>query len=379
MTRDSRIRKTRKMDQPARRTAPILAVIVFVLLICIGGAALAWQFRGDDSEPDLEADNYESVGVPWWDGRVHWSGHSTAEDDVASITASQDAAVFLHDRSEADFSDDDDFMQPGRGTLTALFADGSVKQLATEVLGVPLADPNGHLVAWMVQAGNDSVVVTAFDTDERVVLGSRRLGPDHLGLTVLGLTAVVGDTVYVSTGKEALAWQPRDGDDPRQVFEGSGSGWFLVVGEADDGLLVMGPRFEVHWFGSDGTQRRVDRFLGSVSPNGQYVATADQEEQYRRNVQAVLSGEGIDLGLPKDKLAYQARWAGDGTLVVAAVSRTDLEEHWDDAWLVTNYACDVPDGECRALDGGPHVIGHLPVYEDSSLGVLMIAFEGIGS
>lgn len=359
-------------ESAARSTTRIVAVCLFVAIVAIGGAVLAWQLRGDDESHSADG-SYGSAGVPWWDGRVHWAGQSVVVDEVASLTATQEAAVFLHERKDPEFGDDE-FFSSGRGTLTALYSDGSVARLATEVIGVPLADPNGHMVVWMVEADADTAVVKAFDTEKRALLGSQRVD-----LEVRTMAAVVGDTVYLSSVDGARAWRPRDSDDPPQVVAGMGPDFVAVVDGADSGLLVMNWEWDFGWLNSDGTPQGVEAGLGSLSPDGQFIATIDNEDQHRRTVKLVRSGEVVDLDLPRAEQAYQTRWAADGTLVVAAVSRADLDEGWDDAYGVTNYACDVPEGDCRALAGGPQVIYHLPVYEDSILGQIVVAFEGIGS
>lgn len=354
-----------------------VVVCSLVAAVCLGGAVLAWQLRDDDRESARADDDYGSVGVPWWSGQeVHWAGHSQAEDDVASLTATEDAAVYLHERLGYD---DGTVPQPYLGTLTALFSDGTTQELGTRVVGVPLADPTGHVVAWMAEAG-EGVVMTAFDTAERIELGSQRVDLDDE--ESFGLTAVVGDTVYLTSGRAALAWHPRDGDAPPQVVQGTTDGSHVVIGRTDDALLVAGEGLEVSWLGHDGEPLGAapadgDVPLGTLSPDGRFLDAGEEDAEYARHVVAVPSGEPVDLGLPPDLLAYETRWAADGTLVVAAVSRADLDDGWDDAHEVTNFACDVAAGDCRALDGGPSGIYDLPIYDDSFLGQFLAAYEGV--
>lgn len=361
------------MDQPVdRRTVLIVGACLAALLV--GGTAVAWRMSDEIPEPEPRPARYASAGVPWWDGRLHWDGDSVrvGAHGVASFTATRNAAVVLHHRRPARHLPDGG-LERGRGTLSALFDDGSVRELATDVIGVPLADPTGQLVAWAVEEGEDSVVVTAYDTRARMVLGTQRVRLDRGGLT-----AVIGDTVYLTSGDAALAWHPRTGDEP-EVVPGTTPRSVAVVGGGDAGLLVMGPQWRARWIGSDGTTQRVDAAFGSVSPDGRFVATAMEEDQYRREVQALPSGDLVDLALPDELQAYQVRWAGDGRLVVAAVARADIEDGWDDAHHVTSYLCEVPDGDCRELRGGPRFVGQLPGYDDSYAGMFLSSSEGMFS
>ncbi|KAA1428788.1 hypothetical protein [Nocardioides antri] len=368
------IGETEPVERPVRRGRAILAGVL-VMIVCVGAVVLTRQIAGD-GEPRSASEDYGAVGVPWWSGReVHWAGHSMPEDEVASFTASRDAAVFLHDRLQRK---DDVPVERGPGTLTALFSDGTVERLAPRVVGVPLADPTSHLVAWMVRTDADTVTVTAFDTAERVERGSRQIEVDDED-DLLPLTAVVGDTVYLSTGARALAWHPLDGDGPPEVVAEQIDGFRAVIGATAEGLVVVGEGLETFWLGHDGTERRIGAAPGSLSPDGQFLTAPEEDDQYGWSVRAVPSGERVELDLPGDEQPYQARWAGDGLLVVGAVSGSELEEGWDDAHEVTNYACHVPDGECRALSGGPQVIYQLPLYQDSFLGEFLIGTEGMFS
>jgi hypothetical protein len=362
------------MELPARRRTALALVAGVVAATALGGAALAWQLGGDDEDPPAVTEEYDAARVPWWDGRtVHWAGHAVPEDDVASYTATGDAAVFLHDRPQYP-------EQPGPqglGTLTALFDDGSMEELATRVVGVPMADPAGRVVAWTVQVDPDTALLSAYDTAERVGLGSHRIEVDDEFVNFV--TAVVGDRVFAASADQVLLWEPLEGGSAPQVVPGLGRDVGAVVGGTDDGLLVAGESFELSWIGTDGSRRRVETSFGDLSPDGRYLVTGTDDETDEDDIVVSLtSGERVDVDLPADRTIYQARWTADGTLVAATVSADELEEGWDDALDVTSYACDLDAGTCRQLTGGPAYVGALALFEDNFLGQFLIAWEGSG-
>lgn len=297
---------------------------------------------GSAEEPDdgpAESADYDAAGVPWWDGReAHWAGNSMPEDDVASYTATRGAAIFLHDRPQYP-------EQPGPqglGTLTALFEDGTTAGLAKHVIGVPMADPTGRVVAWTVKVDDHTATLVAYDTREREELGSQRIEGEVAELNAV--RSVVGDTVSFASGGRLLAWRPLDPDSPLVELE-----------------------------------RPEEPTFGTPSPDGRFLVTVtDDEEDDDRVVVDASTEETAELDLPEDRTIYQARWAADGSLVAATVSARDLADGWDDGHAVASYACDVGAGECRELDGGPQYVGALALFEDNSVGQFSVSFENSG-
>lgn len=339
-----------------------LALVIIALVSCTSPSS----DPGDANlKPGGKSVGYEALGIPWWDGSVHWNRHAIEQANVASLTASADAAIFLHDR-ELGGAGEEQYM--GRGTLTAIFDDGAVEQLSRDVVGVPLADRGGHVVAWTSLAGHHEVIVTAYDTETRTVLGTS----GRLDAEGGGVFAVVGETVYYSDAKRSFAWHPREGG-PAELTART------VVGGGGAGLLEMGPKRKMYLLHRDGTEQQVRTFLGSVSPDGQYVAGIDRKEQSLTVVGDLSTGQVVDLDLPDDQAAFRVRWTQDGRAVVAAVGRPHTDEDPDVADPVSNYVCEVPRGECQLIEGGPEFVWQLPEFDDSFLGVIATFFEAVGS
>ena len=129
----------------------------------------------------------------------------------------------------------------------------------------------------------------------------------------------------------------------------------------------------------DGTEQHAHVFLGSVSPDGQYVAGIDPKDQSLTVVGDLSTGQVVDLDLPDDQAAFEVRWTQDGRAVVAAVGRPHTDEGPDPADPVWNYVCQVPRGECQLVEGGPELVWQLPEFDDSFLGIIATSFEAIGS
>jgi hypothetical protein len=126
--------------RPRRQITMIAAACVAVLLVVGGGATLAKQLRGDAGEDSRQArDAWDEIGAPWLRGdQVHYLGWTArVPGGVASIAATADAAVILHDRTAPEYGDDEEYLAPGTGWVSALFADGELKKLGDDVLGIP--------------------------------------------------------------------------------------------------------------------------------------------------------------------------------------------------------------------------------------------------
>lgn len=360
------------MITTARRRFAIVVAVGTVAATAVGGAALGWQLSDGGTDDESSAvGEYDDAGVPWWDGRkVHWAGHSAPEDDVASYTATSDAGVFLHDRPQYPEQPG----PPGLGTLTALFTDGTTAQLGTRVVGVPMADPTGHVVAWTEKVDDDTALVSAYDTARRVALGTQSIEAEETALNVV--SAVIGDTVYFSNDRRVLAWRPLELNSNPQEVDGMDPRSTAVIGGTDDGLLVVGEQFGLTWLGSDGSREPVDASPGSLSPDGRYlISGTDNEDNYDHVIVSVPGGDLVDLGIPNDRQIYQARWVSDSTLVAATVEKG---RGWDDGLDVVSYACTPADRECRKLVGGPVVVGFLALFEDNFLGQFLVFFESSG-
>lgn len=360
---------------PLARIALRLVLLTVVALPAAG----CGESNGGADERSEERANYESTGVPWAErGSVRWAGQSAPvapDDQVWSLSATRDAAVFLHDRSEPDYGDGGEtFVAPAAGTVTALFSDGTVTELASGVVGIPLADPSGHLVAWMTLtgAGPSKGEVTAYDTRRRKVLGSESI--DLRREAGGALTAVLDGTAYLATARGPMAWTPSLGA-PKALAEKE-PGW--IIGRYAERLLSWhegGLRPLPAFAGAP----LLDAGIGSPSPDGRHLTFPDPEQEYTYRLLDLKTGRRVDLGLPGGTQAYTARWSADGALVVAGVDAEILEDGWDDALEVTSYACDVANGTCDELSGGPRMIGWLGALEGSAVGQLMAALEGYGS
>ena len=365
-------------EQPRsrRQIAVIAAACLGVVLVVGGGTILAKQFGGDAGQDSREAvDAWDEIGAPWSRGdQVHYLGRTARlPGGVASIAATADAAVILHDRTSPEYGDDDEYIAPGTGTVSALFADGELRSLGDHVVGVPLSDPLGHLAAWNTLGADERIGVVVFDTRKREVLHRNQSGARVL--------AVDGDHVYLGTDQGPVVWSEGTSEAPTPLGAGvEPEDWLLDV--AGNVLLVGSENDdggEVALRSVDGTRiAPVPEGAGSFSPDGAHLTVHSYNDEMEEAVQLwnVTARKDVPLQLPAGTKAVQAQWSSSGQLVVAVVDGEEYDENWDDALGVTSYACKTEDGTCHVIAGGPRVVGDLLLYESSGVGQFGALMEG---
>jgi hypothetical protein len=353
-----------------RRRSAMVAGAAAVLLTVTGISALVAQRAAhddsDEASPSGPVDQaWADAGVPYQDREgYHFLGRSTKHDaarepEAVAITA--DAAVFVHDLRSYPDPAKDDYEAEGNpliGTVSALFADGDFEVIGKDVLGVPFADPDSHVVMWMTWTGVDSAEVTAYDTDQRKVLATHPLAYGSESLW-----GVEGGTAYLSGDEGPLTWTPENDPEP-QPIDGLRGFKGVVMDATLERLLTLN-------FQSEGGSAIRDRsgvvlkrlrgfWFGTFNPDGAYlVLNTGQEHRLLDST----TFEEISLDLPAKPANSVARWGSTGTLVVTRtpLESEDVEEEW---YLQTHFACTIPSGACLKLPGD----AMLPLNEASALG-----------
>ena len=268
---------------------------------------------------------------------------------VSSIAATADAAIVESATSQIAF-----------GPLLELPAHGHAGRiLERHPLGVPIADPVGHLAFWSHQTARRSRIV-AYDTAAR----TKTLGPKiHTDTRVF---AVDADTAYLlNSAGQVASW--RAGDPAVTPLPPVDEDWFLndVHGERvlytdfEHGGLVVADVAGA----ALGTVPHA--FYATFSPDGSaFVAwTRDGYRAYDATSFLPIPLRGL-----RGREAYQARWSPRGALVLAlAPSGSHPLAH---AAPLGFAACSLPDGRCDALPGRSNSELE-PYFESTALGQLI--------
>jgi len=270
-----------------------------------------------------------AVGVEFKGNRLDFPAQG-----LTAVAATADTAVVQHYTYDQDF---------GLGPLVELPATGPAgRSLDRHPVGMPLADPNGHVAFWSSRR-SDGVHLVALDTST----GAKTVGP------VVGarerVFAVEGATAYVVHGvgtadPHTLTWtpgQPGLVETPPELDHGGivsdVSGDRVLSFDFDDGLYVTDRA---------GTLlRTLPLFFGTFSPDaahvvglrGAYVA-----------LYATETGAKVPLLGLRGRRPVLARWSPGGVLVVDTLRRGG---GGDDAEPVLTFACAPADGTCRRLPG----------------------------
>lgn len=279
-------------QRPTTRRGTLILAAAATATVVMGSAILALQLQSQspvkpEGPTGAPASTWESTGVPWVDGdHVHF-GEATMRqpNSLMSIAATRSAAVVLHGASSVEHSE-------ATNRVTALYADGSEKLLDTNVLGYPIGDPLGEIVAWSTKGSREGdTTVTAFDTANRRVVGDASVPS---GFRVF---AVDRETVYLSDlYGTTMVWNPSTGGAP-QPFAQAAPG--IVTDASSERVIVAQGEQTVLLRQNGEVAQQFDKvYLGTFSPSGEYASLTGQEELL---VWDVAPAREIALKLPAGK------------------------------------------------------------------------------
>lgn len=290
--------------------------------------------------PAADGPTWADAGVPYADpeaGVLRFGGGSIAVvRELTSVAASTEAAYVLDGHR-----------------LTVVPADGGPDVVVDRhVVGLPIADPVGHLGVWTT----------------RTDAGLRLRGYDDRTATVVRGPRVDGARVVAVDGRAAFVSDVYSGETRRWPV-GHPLGRVLpdLVTDAHDGLRVelRHGTGEVVVAKGRAIRDHLGRFaLGTFSPDGRHVSLWARKAVYDLDSHARVKLTGLG---PNDLVS--ARWTPSGDLVVA-MGR--LYDRYDDANPLRRYLCDVGSGTCAALPGAAR-LGDEPTFESNAGGVFVEA------
>jgi hypothetical protein len=268
---------------------------------------------------------------------------------VTSMAVTADAAIVESATPQIEF-----------GPLLELPTHGRAgRVLERHPLGIPIADPVGHVAFWSHLTAHRSRLV-AYDTGSR----TKRLGPKVDSDT--RIFAVDGDTAYLLDLYGAvLSWHP--GDPTLTPVPGLESEWFLTDVH---GARALFTDFDHHGLvvadlagATLGTVPHA--FYATFSPDGSALV-AWTRDGYRAYDAATL--QELPLQGLHGREGYQARWSPGGALVLT-LARSGSHPLAHDVPLGF-AACSLPEGRCHALPGRSSSQLE-PFYESTALGQLI--------
>ena len=268
---------------------------------------------------------------------------------VSSIAATADAAIVESETSQVAF-----------GPLLELPTRGHAgRVLERHPLGIPLADPVGHLAFWSHRTAHRSRIV-AYDTAAH----TKTVGPKiHTDTRVF---AVDGDTAYLlNYDGEVASWRP--GDPAVSPLPAVDDRWFLNDVHGDRVLYTDFEHGGLVVADVAGTTLGTvpHAFYATFSPDGS-AFVAWTRSGYRAYDAATL--EKLPLSGLRGREAYQARWSPHGALVLTlAPSGSHPLAH---PVPLRFAACSLIDGRCGALAGRSNSELE-PYYESTALGQLI--------
>lgn len=287
---------------------------------------------------------------------VRFRGTSVRFEDlpghgVDSIAASADSAVLLLENYRGRELD---------GPLYEIAADGTVGIIEKHSMGIPVADPLGHVVFWTARRPSGARLVS-YDT---------RTHETSLGPTVaatMRVYAADGDTAFVASHVNdepgAGTWVAGDQQIEHLVLpsdDDDGTAW---IGDASGGRVVSTDYHKVFMSDLEGNvlRRLPYKALGVFSPNDRFLFGAGIQVGSR--VYDLDQEEFVELRGTGRWLPITGRWSPSGRLVVVGQRRG----RDDDADPTRRFVCRLPSGRCQALQGRPR-LGYEALVPSSGLG-----------
>jgi hypothetical protein len=267
---------------------------------------------------------------------------------VSSMAATADAAIVQAETSQVEL-----------GTLLELPARGRAgRVLERSPLGIPIADPGGHVAFWSHRTGPASRLV-AYDTASR----TKVIGPKvEKGTRVF---AVDGDTAYLYPAVgDPESWRLGD----PAVVEHPELGGERLLTDVHGGRVLFTDSDGLSLTDLAGTSLGTVPGAGyaTFSPDGStFVAhTRRGYRVYDSNTLQLLPLRGLH-----GREAYQARWTPAGRLVLSLVK--SRSHPLNVATPVRFAACSLPDGRCQGLAGRSNSFLE-PGYESTAFDQLLL-------
>lgn len=329
--------RTHSGQPPRLRAVLVIAGAVALVVGTVGALALV-QRTSDTGAPE-PAGTWSETRTPWLEferpslslnyGKAHFDLAAGAGElrKVVSIAATHDSALI-------ELRDD---TLPN--TITDVRATGESKEVASGVIGVPIADPGGHLAVWSERDADNQTRLVAYDTARSEVVATLDTAAD------VRVTVVDDRDVYVASSTETFTWSPYAKADLGPLPSVFPDGVTISDVEAKVGFFVVASDAS-RLYDMDGqVLRTFDAGLyGTFDPTGSAVAVSGGGAPL---VLDVKKNQPISMELPDGQTPFRFRWGPDGNLVIA----TAPSDPGSDEVSFSYFNCSVPGGECTALPG----------------------------
>lgn len=271
-------------------------------------------------------------------------GERAFDTKVLSLAATEHAALALIQRPAE------------RPVLYRLLPEGKPEPIATDVVGIPLADTFGSVAVWAERAPGQSVAtIRAYDTAKGLDVARTTTQLNAL------VTAVDGEGAYFVARGRPWHWDLTSGsmlqsvEGPEQSPEPTGD---LVSATSTSGARAWSMAdLRTVLEKSPGEFERIqpDSMFGLFDRSASYVALAGAGGYVVRDV---ATGKDVALGLPKGADIGSFAWGLDGSLMV-------LAGLYDEPGRVGYFGCSIPSGACERLSPSRSG-GFGPAYVESS-------------